>query len=325
MKKILTAIGGHFRDKYLYYVCAIITLGLIALGFFRFPNAIGRLVESCRDLGLSVAYTFCDLCGIETEITPTVNTLPDYTYLHLGNLFERAKEWVLSLFGVTPSIPDVPTVPDVPAPIPPAEPSVPAPDVPLPSKWEIFKENWTLYWQAFVEPKNLLLYYYYLLWYGSMLLTAVMIIVPLCFGIKKAFPKLYFRPKIEPQEKVQDVTRPIKESVFLRCWHWFYFHTLFYIGRFFVKLYCFVKENEELWQFWALLLMLYFNVLTITIEFIAYYVYFAVAQDFSTLYQQMYKLVLDLKPFWQNVSVVGWAVVVWVILAKKAETVELEV
>ena len=70
VKKVLKAIGGHFRDKYLHYVCAIITLGLIALGFFRFPNAIGRLVESCRDLGLSVAYTFCDLCGIETEITP---------------------------------------------------------------------------------------------------------------------------------------------------------------------------------------------------------------------------------------------------------------
>ena len=71
--------------------------------------------------------------------------------------------------------------------------------------------------------------------------------------------------------------------------------------------------------------MLYFNVLTITIEFIAYYVYFAVAQDFSTLYQQIYKLVLDLKPFWQSVSVVGWVVVVWVILAKKSEAVELEV
>ena len=311
MKKILTAIGGHFRDKYLHYVCAIITLGLIALGFFRFPNAIGRLVESCRDLGLSVAYTFCDLCGIETEITPTVNTLPDNTYLNLRDLFAR----FLSLFGITP---DVPTVPEVPAP--PV-----APDLPLPSKWEIFKENWVLYWQAFVEPKNLLLYYYYLLWYGSMILTAVMIGIPLWFGVKKAFPKLYFRPKIEPQEKVQDVTRPIKESVFLRSWHWFYFHTLFYIGRFFVNLYCFVKEREDLWRFWALLLMLYFNVLTITIEFIAYYVYFAAAQDFSTLYQQLYKLVLDLKSFWQSVSVVGWVVVVWVILAKKAEAVELEV
>ena len=93
MKRFFKAIGGHFREKYLHYVCAVITLGLIALGFFRFPNAIGRLVESCRDLGLSVAYTFCELCGIDVEIKATVNDLPDYSYLNLQDLFTQAKEW----------------------------------------------------------------------------------------------------------------------------------------------------------------------------------------------------------------------------------------
>lgn len=309
MKKILTAISGHFRDKYMHYVCAIITLGLIALGFFRFPNAIGRLVESCRDLGLSVAYTFCDLCGIETGITPTVNALPDETYLNLQDLLAQ----LLSFFGITLEFPVVPEVPS-----PPAEP-----DIPLSLKWEIFKENWTLYWQAFVSKKNLLLYWYYLLWYFSIALTIVMVVIPFCLIIKKAFPKLYFRPKIEPQEKAQDETRSIKESLPLRLWHWFYFYTLFYIGRFFVNLYCFVRERNMLWSFWALLIILYFNVLTITIEFIAYYVYFISAQEFSTLYQQLYKLSLDLKPFWQNVSVVGWIVVLLVVLAKKADNVEI--
>lgn len=320
MKRFFKAIGGHFREKYLHYVCAVITLGLIALGFFRFPNAIGRLVESCRDLGLSVAYTFCELCGIDVEIKATVNDLPDYSYLNLQDLFTQAKEWFLSLFGMTP---DVPTVPDVPTPTPtpPAVPSVP--DVSLPSKWEVFKENWALYWQAFVKPKNLLLYWYYLLWYFSIALTVIMIVVPLWKIMKKAFPKLYFRPKIEPPEKAQDETRPIKRSLLLRLWHFFYFHTLVYVGRFFVNLYCFIKEHDNLWRFWALLFVLYFNVLTIIIEFTAYYVWFAVAQDISTLYQQLYKLVLDLKPFWESVSVVGWLVVLLVILEKRSQSVEL--
>ena len=154
MKKILSAVGEHFRKSYFYYICTVLTLGLIALGFLRFPNAIGRLVESCWDFGLSVAYTFCDLLGIETDITPTVNTLPDYSYLHLGNLFEQVKEWFLSFFQEAPSVPDVPVIPDVPSP---PQPSIPTPEVPLPSKWEVFKENWALYWQAFTNKKNLLM------------------------------------------------------------------------------------------------------------------------------------------------------------------------
>ena len=289
MKKFLSAVGEHFRKSYFYYICTVLTLGLIALGFLRFPNAIGRLVESCRDLGLSVAYTFCDLLGIETGITPTVNTLPDYSYLHLGNLFEQVKEWFLSFFQETP------TIPDVPAPSPPSQPSIPTPDVPLPSKWEIFKENWALYWQAFTNEKNLLLYYYYLLWYFSIALSVVMIVIPLWKGGKKLFLKLYFREKVGVD----------RESLPLRIWHWIYAHVLFYIGKFFVDGFYFAKEHDTLWRFWALLAMLYFNVLTITLEFIAYYIFFIAAQELATLYTQVYKLVLDLKPFVSFVTIIG--------------------
>ena len=65
--------------------------------------------------------------------------------------------------------------------------------------------------------------------------------------------------------------------------------------------------------------MLYFNVLTIMIEFFAYYVYFAVEQDFSTFYQQLYKLALDLIPFWQNIFLVACGVCLFRLLAKKVE------
>ena len=83
MRTLLRRIGGHFREKQFYYVCTIITLGLLALGLFRFPNAIGRLVESCQDFGFSIAYVFCDWFHIEAEITPTVNNYPDYSFLNV--------------------------------------------------------------------------------------------------------------------------------------------------------------------------------------------------------------------------------------------------
>lgn len=311
MGKILRAISGHFRSKYLHYVCALITLGLLVLGVFRFPNAIGRLVESCRDFGLSVAYTFCDIFDIETNITATVNDLPDYSFLNLQDLLAKVKEWVLSLFGSTPVVPeppiDTPPLPEVPTP--------PTPDVPLPSKWEIFKENWALYWQAFVDPINLLLYWYYILWYLSIAVTVVMIVVPAWIGIKKLFPKLYFRPKVKER---------ITETLPLRIWNWVYYHSLFYVGLFFLDLYHFVKEHEDLFNFWKLLLLLYFNVLTIVIEFMAYYVYFAVAQEFSTLYQQFYKLALDLKPFVSFATIVGVIIVIGYALSVWATNIGYE-
>ena len=74
---------------------------------------------------------------------------------------------------------------------------------------------------------------------------------------------------------------------------------------------------------WALLLMLYFNVLTIVVEFIAYYVYIAVEQEFSTLYQQLYKLALDLMPFWEYVFIIASGLLVYRALARKVEDLEI--
>lgn len=64
------------RINYRHFVCIAITLGFIVCGVFVFPNAFWRLIESFRDLGLSVAYYFCELFEIPYTFTPTVNELP---------------------------------------------------------------------------------------------------------------------------------------------------------------------------------------------------------------------------------------------------------
>ena len=71
----------------MYYIYGAITVGLLFLGIFRFPNCIGRLIESGRDFGLSIAYAFTDAFDGKTKITPTVNTLPNYSFLNLRNGF----------------------------------------------------------------------------------------------------------------------------------------------------------------------------------------------------------------------------------------------
>ena len=299
MRTLLRRIGGHFREKQFYYVCTIITLGLLALGLFRFPNAIGRLVESCRDFGLSIAYVFCDWFHIEAEITPTVNNYPDYSFLNV-------QEWLYSLFNqsFTPS----------------------APSLALPFDWDLFKEKWSAYWQAFIDTDNIMLYLLYLAYYITLLAPILMFGIPIWFGVKKLFNKYYFKEPRHPEteEEQQDETRPIKESKLLRAWHWFYFTILVRIGMWFVALFDFVKAREELYQFWLLLVLLYFNALTIFIEFCAYYVYFAVSFDFINLYRQVYKLCLDLSAVLSVLGLFSWTTIVILILKRKSEDLEYE-
>ena len=52
-------------------VTVIISLAFLALGA-AFWQSYVRFGEACRDFGLSVAYYFCVLIGIDYSFTPTV-------------------------------------------------------------------------------------------------------------------------------------------------------------------------------------------------------------------------------------------------------------
>ena len=314
MKVFLRRIGGHIREKQYTYVCVMITLGLLALGLFRFPNAIGRFIEACRDFGLSIAYVFCDWFDIELNFTVTVNDYPNYSFLNV-------KEWLLSLFDRS----DMPSIPSTPgAPSAPSTPSTPS--APIPSDWEVFKMKWSAYWKAFIDTDNMLLYLYYVLYYITLISPIIMFGIPLWFGVKALFNKYYFSEprKAETDEERKDETRLIKESKPLQLWHWIYFTIFVRIGLWFVGLFDFVKAREDLYQFWLLLALLYFNVFTIFIEFCAYYIYFAVSFDFVNLYRQIYKLYLDLYPFVTFMPFCGWFILAYVVLDKWTKKIGYE-
>ena len=52
-------------------VTAILSLAFLALTAV-FCQSYVRFAESCRDFGLSAAYYFCELFGIDYSFTPTV-------------------------------------------------------------------------------------------------------------------------------------------------------------------------------------------------------------------------------------------------------------
>ena len=114
---------------YRHIICIVITLGFIALGVFVFFGAVGRLIESCRDVGLSAGFYFCELFQIPHNITPTVNDFPKVPFF--------------DFMGGTD-----------------------APEMPIPEDWQAFMEKWSLYWQTWATKEN---FFAYLAFLGNLL------------------------------------------------------------------------------------------------------------------------------------------------------------
>lgn len=143
------------RIDYRHIICIAITLGFLALGVFKFFGAVGRLIESFRDVGLSAGYYFCELFQIPHNITPTVNDFPKIPF-----------------FGFMGG----------------AE----APAVPIPEDWRGFTEKWSLYWRTWATGENFLAYLSFLgnlLYILSMAVLCLLPAVLVAYFLLKRFAK----------------------------------------------------------------------------------------------------------------------------------------
>lgn len=67
------------KVDYRHYIAVAVTLGFAACSVLLFPSAFVRLWDGGRDLGLSMAYYFCELFQIPYGFPVTVNDLPSFT------------------------------------------------------------------------------------------------------------------------------------------------------------------------------------------------------------------------------------------------------
>ena len=230
-----------------HVVCAVITLAFFALGVFEFFGSVGRIIEAGRDFGLSVAYYFCQICGLPHNITPTVNDFPKIPF-----------------FGFMGGSQ--------------------APAVPVPEDWQGFTEKWAAYWQLWANGENSLSYLSFL---GRLLLIlsqSLLIIIPVVL-----LAYMLFRRLLKNYNNDYD-----KDSVPLRVFKRISSVTYRPAKAWLLRFISFVRENGVYWKVWLALWLFYFNVFTIVLEFIAYYLYLVSSFDFTTIYKQVYKLILDL-------------------------------
>ena len=139
------------RFDYRHILCMAITLGIVSLGVFAFPNTLGRTVESVRDLGFSIGYFFAELFGVEHTITPTVTELAKIPFFD---------------FHVSST-----------------------PSTPLPDTWTGFQSSWVEYWRLWATMDNFLGYLDFIADILFWLCMAVLIVLPFAVIIRFALGK----------------------------------------------------------------------------------------------------------------------------------------
>ena len=131
---------------YLHVFCAAITLWFVALGLYRFFDSVGRIIEAGMDLGLSVAYYFCELFGVEHSVVPTVNEYPKIPFFDgLGGAF--------------------------------------APQTSLPETFEGFFAKWSEYWRTWATMENFQGYCAQLVWIMYFVAVGLLIIFAMPFQV----------------------------------------------------------------------------------------------------------------------------------------------
>lgn len=175
-----------------------------------------------------------------------------------------------------------------------------SPSISFPNSWEAFKVSWGEYWQLFISSDNLRDYFVFINDFLYALCIVILVALPLILLLVLIVGKFL---KTENNDYGED-TRPLK--VFKRISKYTYRPA----KAWFISFFGFMREHKAYWIIWLCLWGLCFNLFTILLEFIAFYLYFAVSFDFVSIYRQVYKLVCDL---WVPFNFLPWWV--WIIVA----------
>ncbi|MCM1440215.1 MAG: hypothetical protein NC131_13580, partial [Roseburia sp.] len=264
--KTTTATNGRTRFNYLHIICIAITLAFICVSVFVFPNALGRLIESVRDFGLSAAYYFCEIFEIDHGVTPTVNSVPKLPFFpNYGN--------------------------DSPVSF-------------LPESIQAFKENWGIYWRLWADKTN---FKGYIQFVGDFLLIFFKVLIIALPFILLAV--LLFARYLKKQNNDYD-----KDSKPLRVYKAFAKTTVAPVICWFKGLFAFIADHKAYYIAWAVIWAYGFNLITVIIEFLAFYFYFIVSFDISAVYMQAYKLFLDLSVPFTFIPLWAWIIVAVIVL-----------
>ena len=154
----------------------------------------------------------------------------------------------------------------------------------LPNTWEEFKILWTDYWDLVFTKENFM---NYLIWLGDVLyyLSKILImIMPILVLVM-----------ILLNRQIKQNNDYNKDSKSLKWWKKYIEKKLYLpIKKWLLEFIQFIREHSYYFKIWLWIWAFNFNIITIFVEFIAYYLYFVASFDFVSIYAQVLKLLMDL-------------------------------
>lgn len=173
----------------------------------------------------------------------------------------------------------------------------------FPYTWEEFKALWAKYWALFASKENFLGYFdwlgnflYYFARFGMIFLPLILVVI------------LKFRgyTSCEPSKRKG-------KSKHLKRFERFLFNVVYPVIAWVKSFVCFVRENKKYYSLWLMLWLLYFNLFSVIVAALAFYIYFSVAWNGKAIYTQFIKFLYDLTPMIRFLPGVVWLCIgVWV-------------
>lgn len=173
----------------------------------------------------------------------------------------------------------------------------------FPSSLEEFFSFWARYFELVFTKEYIIAYFRFIgdfFYYGSRILLALMPLV------------LVVWLKIK-QCKNKYVTERNKKSKPLITFEKFYFKVVFNVIGWCKDFIDFCRDNFGYVKVWLLLFAVYFNVFSIIISAIAYYLYFVSSWNVFSLYTQILKAQVDLTPVIRFIPGIIWLTVAYLI------------
>lgn len=177
----------------------------------------------------------------------------------------------------------------------------------LPGTWEEFQVMWSNYWSFWATWSNVQAYF------GSLsdglynfAKIVLLVVVPLLLVLIVLFQR-YLRKENNDYNK---------DSKVLRGFKWFALKVYSPVKNWILSYIGFTKEHSKYYKMWLFIWFFNFNIITIIIEFLAFYLYFVISFDFINLYRQFYKLFCDLSVIIAFIPLPVWIIAGLIIFDK---------
>lgn len=176
-------------------------------------------------------------------------------------------------------------------------------DILLPSDFEAFKVSAVQFFELLADKENFIGYWSVVGDKSAVVAKVIAIALPCVLVFVFALKRLYANGN----------TKHNKDTLPLKAFKSVSRATYQPLKRFVLGYIDFLKQTNCLWICWLMMWAFHLNLVSIVLDFFAYYFYFSVSFDVASIYTQVCKLVIDLQVIfrhfpWWSIATIAWLI-----------------